>query len=144
MVTKTSPLRLASAVIIFAAAIGLSACAPGPTPYVTVTVSATETVTAEPGAGVGGVVEDAIEDAIDSATEIVMPDVVGMNLQEAQDLLQNMGSYFMDQEDASGEGRLQIDDSNWQVCKQDPKPGETLSLVDVVTLSSVKGNEDCP
>ena len=87
---------------------------------------------------------DAIEDAIDSATEFVMPDVVGMNLQEAQDLLQNMGSYFMDQEDASGDGRLQIDDSNWNVCTQDPEPGETLSLVDVVTLASVKAGETCP
>ena len=142
MVPKPSSVRVASALLVLAAALSLSACAPEPTPYVTVTVSTTETVTAGPGPG--GVVQDVIEDAIDSATEIVMPDVVGMNLQDAQDLLQSMGSYFMDQEDASGDDRLQIDDSNWNVCKQDPEPGETLSLVDVVTLASVKVDESCP
>jgi len=136
--------RLVASTILLAAGVALAGCSPGPTPYVTVTVSTTETVTEEPGAGVGGVVEDVIEDAIDSATEIVMPDVVGMNLQEAQDVLQTAGSYFMDQEDASGQGRLQIDDSNWTVCEQDPQEGATLSLVDVVTLSSVKVGEDCP
>ena len=136
--------RLAASVFVVTASVTLAACAPEPTPYVTVTVSTTETVTADPGEGIGGVVEDVIEDAIDTATEFVMPDVVGMNLQEAQDLLQTEGSFFMDQEDASGEGRLQVDDSNWHVCTQDPKAGETASKVDLVTLNVVKIGEDCP
>ncbi|MGH8825174.1 MAG: hypothetical protein ACRDVN_11940 [Jiangellaceae bacterium] len=51
---------------------------------------------------------------------VAMPDLVGMNLQLAQDTLQALGSYLLDQEDASGLDRLQIIDSNWQVCAQEP------------------------
>ena len=73
-----------------------------------------------------------------------MPDVVGMVLQDAQDLLQAQGSYLMDQEDASGQGRLQLLDSNWKVCSQAPPPGAALSATTVVTLSAVKLDETCP
>ena len=44
-----------------------------------------------------------------------MPRVVGMVLQDAQDLLQSRGSYLMDQIDAKGWGRWQILDSGWKV-----------------------------
>jgi len=74
----------------------------------------------------------------------VMPSVVGMVLQDAQDLLQAQGSYLMDQVDATGNGRLQIFDSNWKVCTQEPAAGTRLSSVDVVTLSTVKLDESCP
>jgi hypothetical protein len=73
-----------------------------------------------------------------------MPDVVGMVLQDAQDLLQTKGSYIMDQQDATGLERLQILDSNWTVCAQRPKRGVAVSTDDIVTLSSVKLYEDCP
>ncbi len=52
-----------------------------------------------------------------------MPDVVGANLQDAQDLLQSLGSYAMDQQDASGLGRVQVLDRNWKVCSQDRRRG---------------------
>lgn len=74
----------------------------------------------------------------------VMPSVVGMVLQDAQDLLQAQGSYLMDQADASGEGRIQFFDSNWRVCSQAPSAGSPLSSVDIVTLNSVKLDESCP
>ena len=74
----------------------------------------------------------------------VMPSVVGMVLQDAQDVLQSQGSYLMDQADASGEGRLQFFDSNWRVCSQQPSAGSPLSSMDIVTLSSVKLDESCP
>jgi hypothetical protein len=74
----------------------------------------------------------------------VMPSVVGMVLQDAQDLLQAQGSYLMDQVDATGDGRLQIFDSNWKVCSQEPAAGTRLSSADVVTLSTVKLDESCP
>ncbi|MFZ4487538.1 MAG: PASTA domain-containing protein [Candidatus Nanopelagicales bacterium] len=73
-----------------------------------------------------------------------MPSVVGMILQDAQDLLQAQGSYLMDQVDATGDGRLQIFDSNWKVCTQEPAAGARLSSADVVTLSTVKLDESCP
>ena len=50
----------------------------------------------------------------------------------------------MDQQDASGLGRLQVLDSNWQVCSQSPAKGKTVSEDDVVTLAAVKLDEECP
>lgn len=73
----------------------------------------------------------------------VMPSLVGMVLQDAQDLLQSKGSYLMDQTDATGRGRLQILDDNWKVCSQSPAPGTKTSVSEMVTLSSVKLSESC-
>lgn len=49
----------------------------------------------------------------------------------------------MDQGDASGLGRIQVLDSNWQVCSQDPAPGVEVPVETVVTLSAVKLDEVC-
>jgi colicin import membrane protein len=76
-------------------------------------------------------------------TTFTMPDVVGMNLQEAQDALQGVGSLLMDQTDASGQDRTQLDDSNWQVCTQDPAAGTEAPVETVVSLGSVKLDESC-
>ena len=73
-----------------------------------------------------------------------MPRVVGMNLQLAQDLLQSLGSYIMDQTDAAGLERWQIIDSNWKVCRQSPVAGKIVSQSITVTLASVKLAESCP
>ena len=73
----------------------------------------------------------------------VMPRVVGMNLQLAQDLLQSKGSYIMDQTDYKGLGRWQILDSNWKVCAQSPSAGKKLPISTMVTLASVKLAENC-
>lgn len=72
-----------------------------------------------------------------------MPRVVGMNLQEAQDLLQSKGSYLMDQTDYKGLSRFQILDSQWKVCAQSPNPGKKVPISTIVTLSSVKLTERC-
>lgn len=77
------------------------------------------------------------------AESFVMPSVVGMVLQDAQDLLQSMGSYLMDQVDATGYGRMQLLDSNWKVCSQNPSAGATVSIAQIVTLSAVKLSESC-
>jgi len=73
-----------------------------------------------------------------------MPRLVGKNLQLAQDTLQSLDSYILDQEDASGLGRIQVNDSNWTVCTQSPKAGTKVSVDTTVVLSSVKLNESCP
>lgn len=86
--------------------------------------------------------EDAAAAAVSETFK--MPKVVGMNLQDAQDLLQSLGSYAMDQQDASGQGRLQLLDRNWTVCSQDPAPGTKTDISEIVTLSSVKLDEYCP
>lgn len=73
-----------------------------------------------------------------------MPKLVGENLQLAQDMLQALGSYVLDQEDAAGLSRIQVLDSNWQVCAQRPTPGKEVPVETVVFLSSVKLSEQCP
>ena len=45
----------------------------------------------------------------------VVPDVVGMNHQLAQDTLQASGFYLLHEEDATGQGRMLIYDRNWEV-----------------------------
>lgn len=77
-------------------------------------------------------------------TYFTMPNVKGMNLQLAQDLLQAKGSYFVDQEDALGLSRFQLVDSNWKVCRQSPKSGAKTATSAIVTLTSVKLTERCP
>lgn len=77
-------------------------------------------------------------------TYFTMPNVKGLNLQLAQDLLQSKGSYLVDQEDALGLSRFQLVDSNWKVCRQSPKSGAKTATSAMVTLSSVKLTERCP
>lgn len=103
------------------------------------------------GAAAGGDADDEVAssappaEAPTAAPEtFAMPDVVGINLQEAQDSLQSLGSYFMDQEDASGEGRVQLVDSNWTVCTQEPAPGTEVPIEATVMLAAVKDDESCP
>lgn len=81
---------------------------------------------------------------IAAADTFRMPRVVGMVLQDAQDLLQSRGSYLMDQIDAKGWGRWQILDSGWKVCAQRPLPGARVSTSATVRLWSVKLSESCP
>lgn len=73
----------------------------------------------------------------------IMPKVVGMNLQLAQDLLQSKGSYVIDQVDFKGLNRFQVLDSNWKVCTQSPSAGKKIPISTVVTLASVKLTERC-
>lgn len=113
--------------------LALAACGSQPAPPpVTVTVTATATVTSvvtPTGVPVG---------------TLAMPPLVGMNLQEAQDQLQSLGSFVLNQEDASGQGRMQLIDSNWKVCSQDPAAGALISITTTVTLRAVKNEETCP
>ena len=143
---------------ITAAAAGaiLAGCS-GPSPQPTITV----TVPASPEPVVTSVDSSAATESVPVASEpaptasvdpaapaepvqFTMPNVVGVNLQLAQDTLQALGSYLMDQTDATGLGRFQVDDSNWQVCSQDPAPGAVVPVETVVTLAAVKLSETCP
>lgn len=75
---------------------------------------------------------------------VTMPDVVGANLQDAQDSLQALGSYLLDQQDATGDGRLQLVDANWTVCTQEPAAGADFPVDATVILAAVKLDEACP
>jgi hypothetical protein len=52
-----------------------------------------------------------------------MPNVVCMNLQQAQDTIQTTGVFFSRSQDGTGQGRSQFIDSNWVVVAQTPPPG---------------------
>ena len=61
-----------------------------------------------------------------------MPNVVCMTLQDAQDLIQDQGVFFSKSEDASGQDRKQLVDSNWVVIEQNLPPGTRFSEGDAV------------
>lgn len=75
-----------------------------------------------------------------SPSQPLMPAVVCMNLQDAQDLIQTVGVFYSRSVDATGEGRNQIIDSNWQVVAQTPDVGTPFGEGDAV-LSVVKIGE---
>lgn len=72
-----------------------------------------------------------------------LPDLVGMVLQDAQDKAQAAGFYGLEDRDALYD-RLQVLDSNWKVCEQDPEPGRYNPENTTVILYSVKLDESCP
>lgn len=56
-----------------------------------------------------------------------MPNVpCGMDLQTAQDLVQDAGVFFSRSEDATGRGRNQIIDRNWTVVDSTPPAGTPI------------------
>lgn len=83
--------------------------------------------------------DSAAEDESETAT---LPDLVGLDLQAAQDEAQDAGFYVLDDQDASGQNRLQIMDRNWTVCSQEPEAG-THPTDSLVTLYAVKDDESC-
>ncbi|MFI1324561.1 PASTA domain-containing protein [Streptomyces rochei] len=80
--------------------------------------------------------------AADTAETGTLPDLVGQDLQAAQDAAQAAGFYALDDQDASGQGRLQVMDRNWTVCSQEPAAG-THPTDTFVTLYAVKDAESC-
>jgi len=77
----------------------------------------------------------------DVAADAVVPDVVGMNHQLAQDTLQASGFYLLREEDATGQGRSLILDRNWEVVSQSVAGGATASIATPITLFSKKIGE---
>jgi len=76
----------------------------------------------------------------------VMPDVVGMNLQDAQDLIQSVSGdtfFYTSSVDATGD-RMQLVDSNWYVCAQNVSAGTTVGNDADITFAVVKTDEVCP
>jgi hypothetical protein len=66
----------------------------------------------------------------------VIPNVVGVNHQLAQDTMQAAGFYNLSEEDATGQGRTLVVDRNWVVVSQEPKPGSKAPLDVTVILRS--------
>jgi hypothetical protein len=77
-----------------------------------------------------------------AAESAKLPNLVGQDLQAAQDAAQAAGFYVLDDQDASGQKRLQVMDRNWVVCSQEPAAG-THPTDTAVTLFAVKDGESC-
>ncbi|WP_432863621.1 PASTA domain-containing protein [Microbispora rosea] len=71
----------------------------------------------------------------------VLPDVVGMNLQAAQDTMQAVGFYVLDDQDDTGQHRLQVFDRNWVVTRQEPPAGKRVPTDTLVVLWAKKYGE---
>ncbi|MFJ4688012.1 hypothetical protein ACIQNG_28740 [Streptomyces sp. NPDC091377] len=69
-----------------------------------------------------------------------MPDFTGKAVSVARDALAEGTEIAVT--DISGEGRMILVESNWQVCRQEPAPGEDLDGRPI-TLDAVKFEESC-
>lgn len=76
-----------------------------------------------------------------AAKRVQVPKVVGMNHQEAQDLLQAAGFYMLAERDATGQDRMLVWDRNWVVVRQSPEAGTRIALDATITLYSKKIGE---
>ncbi len=74
-----------------------------------------------------------------------MPNVVGQNLQAAQDQIQRSTGVVLVLSHDIISGRAQINDSAWKVCDQDPAPGTPITSQDngKIDLGVVRGEESC-
>ncbi|WP_329059834.1 PASTA domain-containing protein [Amycolatopsis sp. NBC_01480] len=73
--------------------------------------------------------------------DIVVPDVSGMNHQDAQNKMQAAGLYNLREVDSTGKHRAMILDRNWCQTGQDPKPGAKVGKQAVITLYARKCDE---
>jgi PASTA domain len=81
------------------------------------------------------------ESSPDGAGKIRVPNVVGKDHQLAQDTMQAAGLYSLEEEDATGQGRLLLYDRNWTVVSQSPPPGALVGPSARITLRSKKDGE---
>ncbi|WP_233243802.1 PASTA domain-containing protein [Paraconexibacter algicola] len=72
---------------------------------------------------------------------ITVPAVQGKDHQLAQDTMQAAGLYLLDEEDATGQGRMLIIDRNWTVVEQRPAAGACVDADTTILLRSRKDGE---
>lgn len=105
----------------------------------TVAVTATATPTATPTATAPAAPSSQVEEPPPDTA--VVPDVVGLDHQLAQDTLQAAGYYLLTEEDVTGRGRLILWDRNWVVVEQSPAGGTAVPRDTTITLRSRKKDE---
>jgi hypothetical protein len=76
---------------------------------------------------------------LEDITHVTVPNVVGMDLQSAQELL--FPRLRTTSEDATGQGRRQFVDRNWVVVRMDPPAGTLVPRFTDITLYVVKPGE---
>lgn len=127
-------------VVLVAALLGLAAACASPVPASALAPAATAPAPAGPE------ITQAPAPAAPVASSWVMPDLVGANLQDAQNAIQSLtdfGIAVTTSTDATGAGRNQVLDANWTVCGQNVAPGETISVGTMIDFAAVKLEERC-
>lgn len=126
---------------------GCAASAPS-TPVQPVTVTATATVT-ETVSAVPTKTSEAPAAAASTpsiappaASRVAVPNGIGLNYQEAQDLWRAAGLHVAPAKDATGANRLPVLDSNWVVVAQDLKPGSKVTADSFITATVKKYTDD--
>jgi beta-lactam-binding protein with PASTA domain len=119
----------------------VAGCAQGTEPG-TVTVTSTR-VLVTGGSGAGSVTATR---ASKVPRQWTMPNLVGSNLQQAQDQIQKVTGnpvFVTRSHDATGRKRNQVADSNWKVCTQNVPAGTAFQHDTVIDFGAVKLEESC-
>ncbi|MEU1304845.1 PASTA domain-containing protein [Streptomyces shenzhenensis] len=127
-------IHMISAVLLCAAAIGVTACEPVDDSK----GGESNATTVEPGTATSSPEKEA------EATSKPVRNFVGMGLQSAQDAAQEDGFYSLKSHDALGRERMQAFDRNWQVCSQNVAAGKTVPTDTTLDFGAVKLDESCP
>ena len=78
------------------------------------------------------------------AGSITVPNMVGEDLQLAQDTMQAAGLYSLRSHDATGQARTQVLDRAWKVCDQAPQGGTKVASDQLIDFGAVRDEERCP
>jgi hypothetical protein len=123
--------RSALAAVVLGAAVLLAGCQDGVLSGTTVTSTGAATTAT----------------ATTTPHQWTMPDMVGTNLQKAQDAIQKLTGdpiFITGSHDATGHGRHQLIDADWQVCTQNIRAGTTFTAKSKIDFGTVKLAESCP
>ncbi|GAA3414938.1 PASTA domain-containing protein [Streptosporangium vulgare] len=137
-------MRITSSIVVAVFVATLAGCGAGAdtaTPVVTITASPPAEKTSEPGRQDKEPMPTPAEEKEEAAERKVLPDVVGMNLQEGQDTMQAAGFYILNDKDATGRNRFQVYDRNWVVTRQTPAAGRKVTVDTLITLYAKKIGE---
>jgi hypothetical protein len=136
-------MRRTAALPVLAVALCLPACgapaAPAPAPV-------TVTVQAPPPPPPATLVATATPPPDPSPRTWTMPNLVGTNLQDAQNTIQSLTDFEIPvtlSHDETGAGRQQVVDRNWKVCSQNVEPGEPITSSTRIDFGAVKVEESC-
>ena len=135
MFTSSLSRRFVGVSLVFSLSVLVVACEkPEETSLPRETASVSAVAPNQPGSSTSNSVSKA-------AALITVPDVSGMNHQQAQDTMQAAGLYNLREVDGKGLKRLLIIDRNWIQTGQDPAAGSKVSPDTVITLTAVKNGE---
>ncbi len=119
-----------------------------PRPAETVTVTTERPVAVAPPPTGAPAPSSSVATVAPAAQSWTMPDLIGNNLQDAQDAIQALTDYeifYSGSTDLTGRGRMQILDANWQVCTSTPPPGASITKDTPIDFGVVRiDTENCP